>query len=536
MSKQHLPEEDDVGYVIGAEYSSPIKLSPELSLAPTEDSSFTCHEQSDSPILTKRNSSTADARLAMASNYSAAYNTFNISLALALMRSSHPPHTSSDITSCSSAVIAGMIVGQLIGGLLGDWLGRHIAMSVVMCVQVISALMSAFSGTLFLTHINNDASIYTELACWRFFLGFGCGGVYPLSATITAESSSQKGNRPRLLAKMFSMQGVAYLAVPLIAYVLVLMFGDGSDLAWRLLLGMGSLPGLILIVTRLYRRRNSLQSSNIETETIKQQKTRHGRLQPTSMLESIRNEDKLGHKLVGTAGCWLLFDILFYGNALFQPKVLQSAFGQSETEIDLIRDAILIGLMALPGYLISIYMVGRQSPRRIQLQGFLCMAVLYAYIGYNFDSLNKYALLGLYGASFFFSNYGPNTTTFMLPSITFSRPIRSTLNGICAASGKIGALLGAVLFLPLATWVGDAQVILLCACVSIVGAMLTFFFTNDAFEDDQEAIDNSPEGWKRLSSEAHLMELRQQEECYPRRMSKELSMPTFLDLPIELKV
>lgn len=124
----------------------------------------------------------------------------------------------------------------------------------------------------------------------------------------------------------------------------------------------------------------------------------------------------------------------------------------------------------------------------------------------------------------------------MLPSITFSRPIRSTLNGICAASGKIGALLGAVLFLPLATWVGDAQVILLCACVSIVGAMLTFFFTNDAFEDDQEAIDNSPEGWKRLSSEAHLMELRQQEECYPRRMSKELSMPTFLDLPIELKV
>ena len=82
--------------------------------------------------------------------------------------------------------------------------------------------------------------------------------------------------------------------------------------------------------------------------------------------------------------------------------------------------------------------------------------------------------------------------TFMLPSITFSRPIRSTLNGICAASGKIGALLGAVLFLPLATWVGDAQVILLCACVSIVGAMLTFFFTNDALEDDQEGgiVDN----------------------------------------------
>ena len=123
--------------------------------------------------------------------------------------------------------------------------------------------------------------------------------------------------------------------------------------------------------------------------------------------------------------------------------------------------------------------------------------------------------------------------TFMLPSITFSRPIRSTLNGICAASGKIGALLGAVLFLPLASWVGDAQVILLCACVSIVGAMLTFFFTNDALEDDQEGIvdNNCREELKRLSSEAQLMELREQEECNPKRMSKELSMPTFLDLP-----
>lgn len=351
LSNQHLPEEDhDIGMNIGAEYSSPIKFSPDSSLAPTEDSISTCHtlplnqHESDDLSLVKRNSPTADSRLGMASNFSAAYNTFNISLALALMRSSHPPDTSSDITSCSSAVIGGMIVGQLVGGLLGDWMGRHMAMAIVMCVQVVSAVMSAFSGTLILT---NDVSIYTELAWWRFFLGFGCGGVYPLSATITAESSSEKGNRPRLLAKMFSMQGVAYLTVPLIAYALVLIFGERSDVAWRLLLGIGSLPGLLLIIIRLYHRRNSLQSSN--NDSFKQQKATHVRLQPTSMLEQIRNEDKLGHKLVGTAGCWLLFDVLFYGNTLFQPRVLRSAFGQSETELDLIRDGIIIGLMALPG-------------------------------------------------------------------------------------------------------------------------------------------------------------------------------------------
>ncbi len=90
------------------------------------------------------------------------------------------------------------------------------------------------------------------------------------------------------------------------------------------------------------------------------------------------------------------------------------------------------------------------------------------------------------------------------------------------------------MFLPLATWVGDAKVILLCACVSLVGAMLTFFFTNDAVEDDQEEGKGE---LKRLSSEAHLITLVQQEECSPcKKMSKVLSMPTFLDLPMEINV
>ena len=340
------------------------------------------------------------------------------------------------------------------------------AMAVVMCIQVGSALMSAFSGKTFLyflmkttTHHGEEEEtsslslVYMELAVWRFLLGFGCGGVYPLSATITAESSSDKNGRPRLLAKMFSMQGVGYLAVPVVAYALVGLFGnddDGSsssDMAWRLLLGTGSLPGFALIITRLYRRKRE----SLTQQHPQKKRKKHVRLQPTSMLQQIHHEDKLRSKLIGTAGTWLLFDVLFYGNALFQPKVLRSAFGQSETELDLIRDTILIGLLGLPGkkndeivslylfsvreidlsatqyisqycsstsvhnaahagYLISIYLVGKQSPRRIQLQGFLCMAVLYAYIGYNFDSLDKYSLLGLYGLTLFFSNYGPNTT------------------------------------------------------------------------------------------------------------------------------
>lgn len=39
--------------------------------------------------------------------------------------------------------------------------------------------------------------------------------------------------------------------------------------------------------------------------------------------------------------------------------------------------------------------------------------------------------------TFFFSNFGPNSTTFMLPSLTFPDQVRSSLNGISAASGEL---------------------------------------------------------------------------------------------------
>lgn len=113
--------------------------------------------------LSRRNSSYADVRLSMVSNFSAAYNTTNVSLALTLMKSLYPPNNASDVYICSSALIAGMIIGQLGGGLLGDWLGRHAAMAVVMSLQVAAAFGSGWVGWIgFSGRINID--IYSSLA------------------------------------------------------------------------------------------------------------------------------------------------------------------------------------------------------------------------------------------------------------------------------------------------------------------------------------------------------------------------------------
>jgi MFS transporter, PHS family, inorganic phosphate transporter len=145
-------------------------------------------------------------------------------------------------------------------------------------------------------------------------------------------------------------------------------------------------------------------------------------------MDAILIEPRLFAKLVGTGGCWFLFDILFYGNTLFQPMVLSSVFGAGETVEKVALDSTIIACMALPGYIISIAATGRQSPRFIQLQGFLMMSLIYGVIGGYFHSLTAHRdlMLILYSLTFFWSNYGPNTT------VGFRTPIRVSIFFNCS--------------------------------------------------------------------------------------------------------
>lgn len=51
----------------------------------------------------------------------------------------------------------------------------------------------------------------------------------------------------------------------------------------------------------------------------------------------------------------------------------------------------------------------------------------------------------------FFFNFGPNTTTFIVPGECFPTRYRSSSHGISAASGKVGAILAQALIGPLRT-------------------------------------------------------------------------------------
>jgi hypothetical protein len=79
----------------------------------------------------------------------------------------------------------------------------------------------------------------------------------------------------------------------------------------------------------------------------------------------------------------------------------------------------------------------------------------------------------VYGVSYFFTEFGPNMTTFVIPSEVYPVTMRATGHGISAGVGKLGAFIGVFLFPVLQSSLGLRGTLLLTAGVSALGFALT---------------------------------------------------------------
>jgi MFS transporter, PHS family, inorganic phosphate transporter len=77
--------------------------------------------------------------------------------------------------------------------------------------------------------------------------------------------------------------------------------------------------------------------------------------------------------------------------------------------------------------------------------GFAILTVLFCIIGFGYHVIPTGGLFALYCLCNFFQNFGPNTTTFIVPGEVFPTRYRSTAHGISAGSGKLGAIVAQIL-------------------------------------------------------------------------------------------
>ena len=112
---------------------------------------------------------------------------------------------------------------------------------------------------------------------------------------------------------------------------------------------------------------------------------------------------------------------------------------------------LVIALAGLvPGYWFAIAFIDTIGRKRLQLGGFLILAVLFSIFGFGLHALSKPGLVVLLCLASFFFGFGPNSTTFVIPGEVFPTRYRSTGHGISAAAGKIGVIVSQVLIGPVA--------------------------------------------------------------------------------------
>ncbi|KAJ7964679.1 phosphate transporter 1 1 [Quillaja saponaria] len=248
-----------------------------------------------------------------------------------------PPNVAAAV---NGVALCGTFAGQLFFGWLGDKLGRKKVYGITLILMVVSSIASGLS---FGSH---PKGVMTTLCFFRFWLGFGIGGDYPLSATIMSEYANKK-TRGAFIAAVFAMQGFGILAGGIVAVIVSSAFDHAyeappysvnaaaslvpeADYVWRIILMFGSIPAGLTYYWRMKMpetaRYTALVAKNAKQAASDMSKVLEVDLQaedkkiemlsqqPTNTFGLFSKEfaRKHGLHLLGTTSTWFLLDIAYY--------------------------------------------------------------------------------------------------------------------------------------------------------------------------------------------------------------------------------
>lgn len=423
------------------------------------------------------------------------YDIFTISIALTMMT---PIYFSGENklsygieTWVKTATSVGAVLGQVGFGIMSDVLGRKKVYGLELLIIIVTTIFQACLGTA------PGLNFAYLLAFMRLFQGIGIGGDYPAAAVITAEFSTTKW-RGAIMSAVFASQGWGQVLGAIVAVICVKAgksdinvsskeCGDSCkkalDQMWRVLIGFGAVPGAMALYYRLTIPESPRYSLDVQNDinlgTAEVSRFLAGELGEAEQEEldvlrktgvEVDNIDttqkkasfsefrrhfsqwKYGKILLGTAASWFILDVAFYGLNLNTSNVLKAiGISKGKTLYSSLLSTckgnlILICAGSVPGYWFSVALIDTWMGRKsIQIMGFVMLTIIFAVVAGIQDTkdpthggISKFSF-ALYIFAEFFSNFGPNTTTFLC-SEQFPSRFRGTAHGISAGIGKVGAI------------------------------------------------------------------------------------------------
>ena len=418
-----------------------------------------------------------------------------------------------EVSLLSSVSLLAAVLGAVVFGRIADTMGRKFIYGYELIVLAIGALASAFAPNI------------VWLLIFRFILGVGIGGDYPVSATLISEYANRK-DRGKLITFVFSTQALGLIIGPLLTYILLISHVP-ADLVWRLILGAGAIPALATFWLRRQiaetprfalaqgddagvkravdmaegKKKDAKEAGDPSESLAPKQQSKGEAKQKTQWQELFTTRHWLIW-LIGAAGCWFLLDIAYYGTTVSTPLIIKLFSPKSTLPTNMLYTLLIFVVAALPGYILTAFTVDRIGRKPIQLIGFAMMAISFGLL-FIFPAFTKITVtfLVLFGLSYLFTEFGPNITTFLYPAEIFPVTVRTTAHGISAGLGKFGAFIGAFLFPLLLTTPGFKLpgTMGVAAGICVLGFLLTFVLPEpkqkslETIEKEGEELDKEHE-------------------------------------------
>ncbi|KAH3676414.1 hypothetical protein WICMUC_002045 [Wickerhamomyces mucosus] len=406
-------------------------------------------------------------------------------------------YTSTLSTRVSNSLLVGEVLGMIVIGLTCDYLGRKWAIvSTTVLIVVGAILVTAAHGA------NGSAlGMFWMIIVCRGAIGFGVGGksiklggicveikiiseqhILTFELTIgeyaaCSSSSSEAANETtKRRGGVFVLVTNLPLALggPLALVIFLIVYsaagGDHLPTVWRVCMGIGCVWPLAVFYFRYKMAMNVLYKKSALRTNV-----------PYSLIFK-----HYWPRLIGTCGCWFIYDFVTFPNGIFSSTIISSVLGPETTLKETAEWTLLLTIIALPGVFLGSLVVDKIGRKYLLMAGFTGYLVIGLVIGCAYYKIKKIVPLFVvfYGIFNSFGNFGPGNCMGLVSSESFATPVRGTLYGLSAAFGKAGAAIGTQCFTAIENNLGKQWTFIIAAILGSVGVVLAYFTIPDLSDSD----------------------------------------------------
>jgi MFS family permease len=417
--------------------------------------------------------------LMMASILVEAWDLYSIAFVLIFIKEQYNPDPLM-LGLAAAGTQGGALIGALIGGWLSDKIGRRVMFIATMIMFIVLALAQAFVPNV------------TWLIVIRFLLGIPLGSDISTGYTYIMESMAKgerevMGNRWQF---MFAVGEVLTIGV----IILFLLTDMHHETLWRVTLGLGALPALIILVMRhdvpetavwLVQRGRFREAKQVarhmyndDLAILPDQDVAMPRPSTSAFIADLRKDPiRWRATLYGWIACFAqgseFSAFAFYLPVLFAMVGVSSVLGNNLVTMALFAFAAVSGWV---GPLLT----PKIGHRGISIAGFgivlvsLLVAAAALYTGHKY-------ILPFAAAAMLWGHYWDASNCMTIPTMVARPQYRGTASGFAYMFVKLPSFLAIFLFPSLFETIGQANATLLVAIFPLIGLLAAIFILPEVY-------------------------------------------------------